>query len=332
MPNYQLYNDLHSEFILERVCQEKLFQKYLGLTPTEDARYRNPLRDDKNPTCSFSIRNGKWVFRDWSEPRWMDVFDIVQRIYDVDYPEALRIVAVDFGLLEGTTPQPVTIINRSNAKPVKTRLQVQVEPIKQHYKAYLSQFGITTKIAREFNVYGVKSLWKDKTLVYTHNKYDPALAYYFGLNQLNHTKWKVYFYYRVKHKFIGNTNRINGWIQLPKTADLLIITKSLKDVMVYKRLGLPAIAMQGESVLPEQQTIDELQSRFATIVTNYDFDKAGISTANQLKRLYGFSPMMFTNGRFGYPDHQAKDISDYVKKHGLANAERIVNHALKQII
>jgi len=103
-------------------------------------------------------------------------------------------------------------------------------------------------------------------------------------------EYKIYFPKRENYRFICNTTAVQGLRQLPPSADFLILTKSLKDVMVLRSVGIFSVAWQGESVLPDAETIDELKSRFPLIYSLYDFDPAGIKTANKIKRIYGIRP------------------------------------------
>jgi hypothetical protein len=115
-----------------------------------------------------------------------------------------------------------------------------------------------------------------------------------------------------------------GWTQLPKTADTLIITKSLKDVMcLYEVAKLPAIAMQSENVLPKRHVFEQLSSRFGTIELLYDndFDKKpnwGRIFADKFAKEYGLIDSFI-------PDkYQSKDFSDLVKNFGAKEAEHIL--------
>jgi len=64
-----------------------------------------------------------------------------------------------------------------------------------------------------------------------------------------------------------------GWENLPKSGQTLIITKSLKDVMsIVDVLDIPSVALQSESVKPKDKIIKELHSRFEMIYILYDND------------------------------------------------------------
>lgn len=329
---YQLQNDITPEFILKRIPQEQIYKRYLGIEPVLDQRFCNPLRNDENPTCSFGHIAGKLVFRDWSESIYMDVFDVVQKRFNVGFRRAVDIIATDFGLTEGDVPAPIFSLPDRPQKNPKPKFHVRVQPLQPENIHYLNRVGVTPNIAKKFNVFSVKQFEiADTSYHYEYSKYDPALGYYFGLNSKGQEKWKIYFYTRTKSKFLGNTSRLNGWIQLPDDGPVVVCTKSLKDVMSLYRLGIPAIATQGEGILPNDETIKELKMRFDHVVSLYDFDKTGIRSAAKLRREHNIPAYMLTDGRAGSIDYGAKDISDFIEKYDINSAESLTNIALNYL-
>ena len=69
----------------------------------------------------------------------------------------------------------------------------------------------------------------------------------------------------------------------PKTGDVLLITKSQKDVMLAYELGIPAIAPCSEVLFLSNKQIQHLKKRFKTIVVCYDTDITGIHNLKQIK-------------------------------------------------
>ena len=59
------------------------------------------MRTDNNPTCSFDRdKYGRLVFKDFNGSFYGDAFEVVKRLYNVPYYEALNIIANDFGIIE----------------------------------------------------------------------------------------------------------------------------------------------------------------------------------------------------------------------------------------
>jgi len=326
---------IDKKYILSRVTQEEIFQYYLHIPVRTKKSYRSPLRKDRNPTCSFHYhRDGILRFRDWTEERGWDCFDIVKKIYGCNFYEALQMIARDFNLAEVDPKYDVRRVLRKNSKldteDKRTKSIIEVEIIPKRFSLndakYLKLYRIDSEIAKKFEVYSIRKAWINGKLKYFRSPANPCLGYYFGTDSQGNGKWKLYFYKSTKTRFQCNTNRINGWIQIPEEGEVLIITKSMKDVMVLDSFGIPSIAMQNETTLPYKRIIDELRSRFRLIYTLYDFDRTGIRMGNTIKKLYGIKPLFLFNGRFGSTDYGAKDISDYVKEFGKNQTLSLIFH------
>ena len=110
------------------------------------------------------------------------------------------------------------------------------------------------------------------------------------------------------------TNRhVQGLSELPKEGgDLLIITKSLKDVMCCYEMGFNAIAAASETVFIPEDILRSLRSKWKHIVILYDRDKTGMFKARQYSKQYNIDAF-FINKKF-----KAKDLSDAVRDNGFS--------------
>jgi hypothetical protein len=318
------------EKILRQVGQEDIMEEFLGIPVQYRGHFKSPLRKDKEPTCSFKWVDNKLLFRDWSEPRSKDCFDIVKEQHSCDFYTAMQIVANRLNLTretprEGFRPDKQALESYKRHKNnEKSIIEVKRQRLTSKDIRYLKSYHLTHKITKKYNVHGIYSVWLNGKLFYTTSSQKPALGYYFGEDEQGRQKWKIYFYQTTeKWRFIGNTNRINGWVQLPKEGKLLIITKSLKDVMCLARFGIPSIAMQAETQIPYDYIIEELQQRFQNIYTLLDYDRTGVISANKIYKLYDIPALFFKD------DYDVKDFSDYLKKYGVSNTTALVAEALK---
>ena len=116
-----------------------------------------------------------------------------------------------------------------------------------------------------------------------------------------YTKWRT-----------NLTNRhVQGLAELPQEGgDLLIITKSLKDVMCLYEMGYHAIAASSETTFIPEDILQSLRSKWKHIVILYDRDRTGMANARQYSKQYKFDAF-FVNKKF-----KAKDISDAVRDNG----------------
>ena len=171
---------------------------------------------------------------------------------------------------------------------------------------FWERYGIKAPLLLLYKVSPIQNLFLDGNIHYTHHSNNPAYHYSFGKNED-----KVYFPKKKSFRFLCNTSVLQGYEQLPKTGEILIITKSLKDVMVLYNLNYPSVAPQSESMSITDKDYEELSQRFDTIYSWYDFDLTGIRTANKMKKKYGIIPLFLTNGRFKSRNFGAKDVSDW---------------------
>lgn len=329
---FEIQPDITKEFILANVSQEEIFEHYLQIPVRTGVFFCSPLREDKHPTCNFNWFNGILFYRDWSESKPKDCFTIVEELYNCDFYQALLLIKTD--LIDGKSTIRVPKKRKKKKvykEPCKKKIQVSICKFKKENIDYLQQYGITSTQTKLFNVFSIDRVWIDERIAWSWSSKDPALAYYFGKSDTGEQRWKIYFYKRNEYRFLGNTNRINGWIQLPESGKELIITKSLKDVMCLHRLGYPAIAMQNENTIPYDYIIKELEERFTQLYSFYDYDKAGIFNADKLKNIYNIPSIFLTNGKNNTHDYQAKDISDYIANTSLKKAKEFIEKEIGEV-
>ena len=324
---------LDKYFVLQRVTQEQIFQHYMGMAVDVSTTFCSPIRRDRHPTCTMKYIGGKLLFRDWSEPKSLDCFDFVQKCFSCSYGTALEIIARDFGLKNRFPDKEIPRVYqqvRNKRKKTKKRIRVRVQPVTKVDANYLRSYGLTQESVNKFRCFSIKHIWIQSRPYYQYREVDPALGYYLGSTLDGDQRWKIYFYERQgAGRFIGNTNRFNGWVQLPLTGKLIVITKSMKDVMVLDAFGIPAIAMQTETMMPYQRIVDSLKERFKEIVIFYDFDYTGINGAHKIRKEFNIPAIFLTNGRFATEDFGSKDISDYVKANGVIKTEELLIKAAK---
>ena len=303
------------EFILSRVQEEDVFRQYLNISIEFGTLVCSPLREDRSPTCTFTRGATGIYFKDFSGDFHGDCFDVVMRIYGCNFATALKTVARDMGLL-GDNPLPALFNIDKSARKAKFEqhqkvFQTKKRPWNKVDKAFWTQFGVGRVNLEKFYVFPLENLWIDGDLQYTYHPNDPAYAYYFGYG-----KYKVYFPKRRTMRFLSNGPHLQGWNQLDLRAETVLITKSLKDVIVLDVMGFTAIAPHSEGALVKPGTIELLENYDLCLF--FDNDETGIKWAKNNSLEYGLP--------YFYLD-KVKDVSDLVKAVGLNEAkETITNH------
>ena len=117
---------------------------------------------------------------------------------------------------------------------------------------------------------------------------------------------------------------IQGYKQLPKEGDVLFITKSMKDVMCFYEMGIPAISPSSESTFIPNKVLEQLKKRFKRIIILFDRDPAGIKYSRKMSKQTGLEAM-FIHKKF-----KAKDISDAIRDNSYAEVKQWLTNTLRR--
>ena len=253
---------------------------------------------------------------------------VVMEIHKCSYQEALNVIAEDFGYISKAEDRPAVKIKVSNVKlEEKTETLIQIKP-----KAFSEQelkwwkgFGVTEKALKKYKVFSCESIFLNGDYFSSSSPRVPIYGYYCGKKN-GQELWRIYFPSKRSFRFLSNVGKsyIQGAKQLPKTGDVLLITKSQKDCMLAYELGIPAIAPCSEVLFLSNKQIQHLKKRFKTIVVCYDTDITGIHNLKQIKVKHPDLHTFFIPRKYG-----VKDISDFFKKYGEEETRRLAGELLK---
>jgi len=322
---YNINPVITKEYIMDHLDQVQILEYYLGIR-VQEKKVRSPLRRDNNPSCSFRANgNGVIYFKDWAQGFTGDWIKIIQYKYGLTYQQALERCAEDFGLINTNTS--VKIIKREynpiKIEPKESNIEIKIRKWDVYDREYWSQYGINRKTLNLYNVYPCEIVFYNKKIIYTRRKKDLAYAYRFGTG-----KYKIYMPQRNAFKWLSNFTSWQGLEQL-STGSLLIITKSMKDVMCLKQFGISACSPASEVVEPEPEVMEDLSTRYEHILSLMDFDYTGVRMSNLLFKKYGIQPLFLTDGKFGSKNYGAKDISDYYQINGYDKTLLLINNVKK---
>ena len=166
-----------------------------------------------------------------------------------------------------------------------------------------------------YNVKPAKEVWLNDSLLALYRDNNPVIRY------LVNGSYKIYQPLNKNCKWVSNCriNAIQGLKQLPKSGNLLIISKAMKDCMVWRELGYNAIALSSETAKMPKEIIEHLRGRFKKVVSFLDNDNAGLTTMNSYWEQH---QIPFTHIPV---DMGVKDLSDFVEAYGLDGAEELLN-------
>lgn len=313
--NFELEPEITKNYLLSKYSEETYMEHYLGI-PVKKGLFKSPLRSDNTPTCSFyRNKSGDLIFKDFRGDFYGNFINVVMYKYNCSYYKALRIIAQDFGFVKSnstTKTKPIVVSENKFVDSGPSCIQIEMQEFTKAELEWWNDYGITHKILKKFNVYSCKSVFLNGSYFAASAKHNPIFGYYGG-KQDNLELWRIYFPKRKNYRFITNweSKKIQGFKQLPKEGKLLVITKSMKDVMCLYSMGIPAIAPNSEHLFISDTVLEGLKERFKHIVVLYDNDLAGLSNMQKFRKkfpnlLYTWIPRKY----------EAKDISDFHKKYG----------------
>ena len=230
-----------------------------------------------------------------------------------EYPDILYKIESDFQLknfsLEDRLGLKIEIDSLKTVKPTEVKpasIKVKLTKFNQKDLEYWSQFGVTEKILKFYDVRRVEKAWIAENIWYINNDFDPCYRY------KEKDKFKLYRPYadkRVKFRTNFFGGMLEGYTQLPHKGSILIITKGTKDVMTLHSIGVNAVAVRSETTPISENAYELLRARFDSIYVWFDADRAGIEGAQKISEMYDI-PVLYHHASLG------KDISDIYKEHG----------------
>lgn len=291
--------------LLDKVDDYTIYSYYLG--PFKPGKLMNsPLRnDDKMPSFAiFATKDGALLFKDHGTGvagnalKFMKLYKGIQTRDELE-KELLRIFR------KSNPTSNATTVTRSYTPREDTDIGIVRQPFTEVDKRYWKQFHISIDTLKRFNVFSIKYFLCNRVVRGTYKEDSPMYAYKV------YDKFKIYRPLASKYtKWRTNlTNRhVQGLAELPyEGGNILIITKSLKDVMCLYEMGFSAIAASSETTFIPDDIIKSLRRKWKHIVILYDRDSTGMVKAREYSKQYKF------NALFVHKKFKSKDISDAVK-------------------
>lgn len=312
------------EYIEQFATHEQLMYMYTGLIPKANKLYKSPFRKEERASCSFyQGKNGELLFRDFGEGKSYSWISATMKRHGCTFGRALRIVAEDLGLIKINSPRQVyKLIDIPKVKNTLTNLQVQIKDFTDEELNWWESFGINEDTLKLYNVFSINTTFINGAIHTFSNEKFPIFGYYFGKKESIEV-WKIYMPLNKNkgYRFLTNAKEstIQGWKQLPKEGESVVITKSMKDVMLLHELGIPACAPNSENIFISEQRYNNLKSRFKNIFLLYDSDLTGVKFTNKIRKQYLDVIPLLIPRKYG-----CKDLSDFYKKFGLSKIQKLV--------
>lgn len=317
---YTIKPPLNKENI-ERIpyIEHKVFSFYIPAYSKNLSFFPSIFRNEKNNSANIYERgNGKGlVYKDLGEVGCHDMFSFVCRYYNCTFEECLFYINRDLqlGFLD-TKELPNKVITKEEAiivnanKSSTTILQVTRRPFEIKDKEFWDEYCLTEEDLIDYKVYPISTYFLTKPDMgrtqYKAASLSYTMDFYFSEDIFRR---KIYQPYSTNKKWLSNIDKtiVQGIKNIPKQGSDLIITKSLKDCMVwYKVFGIPAISPNNEGTFIPEEVFDKLKTRYDNIYLNFDNDPPGVLNSGKFSDKYSLPEIFMPNLKY-------KDISDYLK-------------------
>ena len=316
-----LYNTLHTlnlskHELLSLLDEIAVFERYTGFKPVLNKLYTSPLREDCRPSFSFfRAKNGHILYKDFGTGKSGDCIEYVKQSRNLTYQEALADIFSNNTYAKRLKPKK-EILSNKNKKAAK--IGIKQIPFTKAGLAYWEQFGIDSSILKKFEVSQVEKVWINGVLKINASKNSLVFSYKL------YDRLKIYMPLNKNIRFLTNctSDYIQGWKQLNKNNKKLIITKSLKDVMLLDSLGYSSISLNGEGYDIPLKILVTLKALFPEITVFYDRDGTGVTNTKKLVSKYSFDFIFIPK------KYKVKDISDFYKKYGRSDTIKLLSELI----
>ena len=319
---YGIHKELNKENVLEKVSSYSIFKKYCNNFKEVGKKFKSPLRDnDKVPSTYVIMYKGDLMLKDFGKGSYRAIA-FVMEYYKLNYKEALEKINYDFNLGLGNieyvfrNDHPVIEhhegkINSKESSIIRVKRR---EFNNDDYEFWYVRYMINQHTLEQFNVYPIVNFTINDYLYFS-----AKLSYSYDYYWENGIFRRKIYQPLSDNKWYSNGGMVvQGEGMLPHHGDLLIVTSSLKDVMVLYEMGYTAIAPTSETSFVPNQYFEKQQGRFKKIVLFMDSDETGMKMNKRLSEKWGLDYISIPE------EYYSKDISDLVYNHDKETAKKLI--------
>lgn len=338
-----LYKDLINskktltDLLLDEITDYDIYCELTGSDIEIGRAFHSPLRDD-DTRASFSlyspeseyvdIREDELWWRDFTTKNFGNVFQFAKRYAEFHYElhletrrDVIQFLDEELSLgIFGTEKvnREKRVVDWEEAKKKRDIYFTSREYTRRDI-FWWAMYAVDEELLKQHNVKSVKYLLNDdNTIRYESRAMELIYAY------VVYDKIKLYRPEGGEFKWRNTcpSHYMQGAQQCTRN-DILIITKSMKDLLCFKSLmHTDAIALQGEGMTIPSDMINKIKARYKRVYVVMDHDPTGIESAERLEK-EGFivrwvsTDLKMIDGKMQVAD---KDISDYIYNHGVRAA------------
>jgi len=315
-------SDLSEETILGELDEFSLYVHYLKFEPVIGCKYRSRLRttDDVASFGMFRRKHGSpdlphefmWKDQALKAPNYGDIFDLVLKIYpslETRFNALLK-VATDFGLVEGVLNPKLQLEVTIPIEKPPAHIRVQSKPFTTSARSYWNAYGIDLQQLAKYNTHQVDYFFLNDVDFGNKLPSSPRGNMY---DYRVFDKHQLYQPYPKQFWMDLTSTCILGFQQFNKDqTDLLVYTKSMKDVIFLDALGFPSLASTAENVIPSPEFL-QWSTRFKRRILLHDNDG---KTSEHLYPNFEVHQIPLESGE--------KDPTDHAKKYGASSTKSLL--------
>ncbi len=329
---------MKKEEILSQISSYEILNHYLQRFHNKSKlrqgeNISNPFLNSMQATPSFNIfhdmlETKEWRFKDFATDDQGSCFDLVMRLFNLDFSAAKAKICQDFNITPATTV--IQSLPASSAPVAKQDNNFSTVP--RDFTAqeidFWKKYGIEADVLDRYRVKALSSFTatsregKPYTIKADNNML--IFAYDFGTwaklyKPLDERKYRF--------QYLGSKpqNFVFGLNQLPEKGDLVLITGGEKDTLSLAARGFHAISLNSETATPNPDLITELKARFSEVAILYDNDETGIRQGREIASAFGLTLVQLP-----VLPEKGKDISDFFASGGTAaDLEKLIGDGVK---
>lgn len=330
---------LTKENLFKLVDSYQLFKFYCPRFNDLGEMFSSEFRKDEKPSCHIIYWNGDLLYKDFGGESYR-ILDYISKKFGLNFTQTLKKINDDLGLglgysaNNGSETKIVPVILDKSPEEYRKRqsgntiIEIQPRDWTKFDKKYWNSYQIPLSLLEEHNIKSIShyriSNAKLDNAFYRINPFMLAYSIDYYWNE-GVFRRKLYFPQSKSARFISNVDYtiVQGWSKLPKEGgDILLVTKSYKDILIFALLGYYAIAPNNEFAAIPERVMEKLKRRWKHIYVWFDNDESGIKGA----KLFcdKFDLRMFHN-----PLGEPKDPSDYVQKYNLDKFRELIQNFLR---
>lgn len=277
----------------------------------------NPFLAERQKTPSFNIfcdlQGGhEWRFKDFATGDGGTAFDLVMRLFGLDFSQSKAKISQDFNLTSSS--KPLIPIPSNIPPPNNLSFSIQQRDFTAQELDFWKSPGITSEVLSQFNVKALASFSSISRKGKPYSIQSSSNNFIFAYDNVAWVKlYKPLDEKKYKFQYLGQKpqNFVFGLAQLPEKGQFVFLTGGEKDVMALAAKGYHAISLNSETAKPTPELIDDLRSRFDEVVILYDNDDTGIKQSEELAMAFGLAKVMLPP-----IPNRGKDISDFFSRGG----------------